>query len=284
MIDKFGDFDTRGCSMKLADRRALCEIALEAATAAGARYVEARVVRRTRESLVLKDGSLDLSSSNRDVGIGIRALMDNGWGYGATNLLRPESIQEAARAATDAAQATARDASQEIHIPDAVSGEYTTPMTEDPFQVSLDEKVNLIAGAQRRILEQEGVAAARGGYVGHRQQSTFVASNGSEQEQAVTLCGGGLSAIAEGNGDVQIRSAPKSMEGNVLQGGFEKLRGMNLEQEGERIAREAVALLSADPTPEGTTTILLDGAQLSLQIHESVGHPTELDRVLGEEI
>ena len=93
-----------------------------------------------------------------------------------------------------------------------------------------------------------------------------------------------MSAIAQANGDVQVRSLPKSMEGNFLQGGFEHIRAMNLPGAAEQTAHEALALTHAERTPEGAKTIILDGCQLSLQIHESVGHPTELDRVLGEEI
>jgi TldD protein len=207
----------------------------------------------------------------------------NGWGYGATNLLDAGSVAEAARGGVLAARSTDGD-QPDIHIPQRVEGTYRTPMDEDPFEIPLEEKVELVAAAHRRLLSIEGVSAARGGYLGHLQETTFLASNGSYIEQGITLCGGGIKAIAEGDGDIQVRSAPKSFEGNVLQGGFEKLRAMNLVEEAGRVGHEAVALLSADPTPEGETTVILDGAQLSLQIHESVGHPTELDRVLGEEI
>jgi TldD protein len=266
------------------EREALCERVIESALAAGARYVEARVVRRTRETLAYRAGDLELSNVYRDVGIGIRALYENGWGYSGTNVLTGPALDRAARAAVESARATAISAKRDVFVPEAVSGTYKTPMERDPFEVSLAEKTALFAEAHARMGGVADVSTTRGGFSGHRQESTFVASNGSRQDQKVTLCGGLVSAIAQANGDVQLRSSRKSFEGNTLQGGYETLVAQDLIGDAERVAREAVALTSADPTPEGETTIILDGSQLSLQIHESVGHPIELDRVFGEEI
>ncbi len=265
-------------------REALCQAALEAAEARGARYVEARFVDRVRESLAFRDGALNMSVTRRDVGIGIRALVGQGWGYGATNVLEPGAVARAAERAARIAPATERAQPSEIEIPPAVSGTYQTPMDEDPFEVSLEEKAELYRRAHEAMHAVPGLARARASYMGHRTQTTLLASNGSVQDQAVTLCGGGISGWAEGQGEVQCRSLPKGAEGQVLQGGFELLRELDLERAGVQAAEEAVALLEAEPMPEGPTTLLLDGSQLSLQIHESVGHPTELDRVLGEEI
>jgi TldD protein len=270
--------------MDRADREALCERAIDAALGDGARYVEARYVRRTRESLAYRAGSLELSNVYRDVGLGIRALYDHGWGYSGTNVLTPGTVERAARAAVDCARATALSAGHEVAIPDRASGTYATPLDRDPFEVPLAEKTEIFAEANARMDEVGGVTTTRAGFTAHRQESTFCASNGSRQDQSVTLCGGLVVAIAQAGGDVQIRSSRKSFEGNTLQGGFETLQAQDLVGDATRVAREAVALTTADPTPEGETTIILDGSQLSLQIHESVGHPIELDRVLGEEI
>ena len=270
--------------MLRAEAEALCDHAVSAATEAGARYVEARVVDRRREMFEYKDGAVAVSTSLDDVGIGIRALLGDGWGYGATNVLTEAGVGSAARHAVATAAATADAPTRAVEPPAPVSGDYATPMEVDPFDVPLADKHALFAEAARRMLARDGVTAARGSFVAHRQEQTFVASNGSRQRQSVTLCGGSVSAIASNDSDVQKRSLPKSFEGNILQGGYEAFEAMDLLTLAEQAARESVALLDAEPTPEGTTTIILDGAQLSLQIHESVGHPTELDRVFGEEI
>ncbi len=270
--------------MNRSEREALCERVIEEALSAGARYVEARFVRRMRETLAYRSGELELSNVYRDVGVGVRALYENGWGYSGTNVLTGPALKRAARAAVDSAKATAMSAKREVRIPKSHSGTYETPLERDPFEVSLAEKTGLFAEAHQRMTAIPDVSTTRGGFSGHRQESTFVASNGSRQDQRVTLCGGLVSAIAQANGDVQLRSSRKSFEGNTLQGGFETLLAQDLVGDAERVAREAVALTAADPTPEGETTIILEGSQLSLQIHESVGHPIELDRVFGEEI
>ena len=270
--------------MEQADRDALCQVALEAATAAGARYVEVRLVEREREMVEYKDGHVDVSAVYRDLGIGVRALGERGWGYGATSVLNPRGVEQASRAAVRAAASTTSILPDGPSIPAAVSGRYETPMDEDPFAVPFEEKSAIFAEAHDRMRQRPEIKAAKGTYTSHRQTQTFRASNGSVQDQVVTLCGGGLAALAEHDGDVQVRSGPKSFEGNILQGGFELFRGLDLLGQSEQLADEAVALARAELTPTGPKTIVLDGAQLSLQIHESVGHPIELDRVLGEEI
>jgi len=270
--------------MDQGQREAVCAVALDAAMAAGARYVEVRVVEREREMIEYKNGLVNVSAIYRDLGVGVRALGAEGWGYGATSVLRPEEIARAARGAVASAEVTRTVLEGGPQIPEAASGTYRTPMQEDPFDVPMEVKSELFAQAHDRMRQRSGVKAAKGTYTAHRQVQTFQASNGSRQEQAVTLCGGGLTAMAEHDGDVQIRSGPKSFEGNVLQGGFETFRAQDLLGRSEQIAEEAVALSRAEPAPTGPTTIVLDGAQLSLQIHESVGHPIELDRVNGEEI
>ena len=266
--------------------RHLCEAALEAATSAGADYAEVRLVSRRREMNDYRNGSIELSNDTRDVGVGIRAFVNGRWGYGGTNLLHSQSVVDASMAAVEGARVSGGPGADvtPFEIPAAVRAQYETPMGRDPFEVSSREKANLMSEAHNVMLSKEGVKMARGGFVAHRQETTFLASNGSDAHQRITLSGGGISAIASANGDVQVRSYPKSFEGNVLQGGFDLVEGMDLVGHAGRIAEEAVALTGAEPTPSAVKTIILDGSQLYLQIHESVGHPTELDRVLGGEI
>lgn len=264
-------------------REDLVEDALEAAQRAGATYVEARMVHRLKEVITFRDGMIETSSHLSDLGIGVRALAQGGWGYAATNLLGRASVRRAAARAVEAAAATRRRA--DAKTPSAVTGSYETPLTTDPMTVPLERKVAHFAAAHAAMKETPGVAVTKGSFVAHRLETTFRATNGTAFDQSVTLSGGGTAAIARGDdGSFQQRSTPKGFEGNVLQGGYELFEAMDLVSESRRAAREAVALVKADPAPAGETTIILDGAQLSLQIHESVGHPTELDRVMGEEI
>ena len=102
-------------------------------------------------------------------------------------------------------------------------------------------------------------------------------------EQELVECGAGIDAIATGNGGYQVRSYPSAHGGSSAQAGWEHLEALGLEREAPRVGEQAAALLRADECPAGVTTVVLDAEQLALQVHESVGHPTELDRVYGTE-
>ena len=96
-------------------------------------------------------------------------------------------------------------------------------------------------------------------------------------------CGAGISATAIEGGDVQVRSYPNSFRGNFATRGYEWIDGLKIQDHAERVASEAEQLLSAKPCPSKVTTLILDGPQMALQVHESIGHPIELDRILGTE-
>lgn len=262
----------------------LAGVALAAATAAGARFAEVRVVKRDREALDLRDGALDRRRVDRDLGVAVRALVADGWGHAGTNLLSRDGVARAAAQAVMAARATAATARYPVALPPALDVTYTTPLARDPFGVALADKVAPFAAAHDVMLSVAGVTGARGTALFQAQETWLFTTGGGRGHQRVVLSGGGITAIAKRGDEVQTRSAPKAVEGNVLQGGFELVDAMNLPGEAQRVADEAVLLTRAAPLPAGDKTVILAGSQLSLQIHESVGHPTELDRALGEEI
>jgi TldD protein len=120
-------------------------------------------------------------------------------------------------------------------------------------------------------------------FLAFREEKTFASTDGALCEQRLTECGGGISAVASGDGETQVRSYPGSFRGDIAQAGYEHFEGLELAAHAPRVGEQAVALLSAPPCPAGRTTLVLDGEQLALQLHESVGHAVELDRVLGSE-
>jgi TldD protein len=119
-------------------------------------------------------------------------------------------------------------------------------------------------------------------YAAQREWKTFAASDGSFTEQVITHIGSGIEANAIDGDEHQRRSFPIDT-GAWQSAGYEYVRGLGLAERAVRIATEAVELLSAPQCPPGRTTIILDPSQLYLQVHESCGHPTELDRVFGTE-
>lgn len=274
----------------------LCELALDAAHCAGSgacRFAEVRQVTRRREVVSLRNATLEGAFDQTDRGIGIRALVGDAWGYAATSALDPDAIAACARQAVGAAHAIAqasRRAGLSLHEPQlptqTLVARYETPLEIDPFTLEPAQRLEPFVAAHAVLRRDDRVRVARGSFLAQRTRTRFAASHGTRLDQTITLCGGGISALAEYDGVVQVRSAPKGMEGNVLQAGFEAVLELDLPAEAHRVRAEAIALTMAPPLPDdlGPTTVVIDGDQLSLQIHESVGHPTELDRALGEEV
>ncbi|OGC91524.1 MAG: peptidase C69, partial [candidate division Zixibacteria bacterium RBG_16_48_11] len=154
----------------------------------------------------------------------------------------------------------------------------------DPFKVSLDEKLNLLISACDIMLKNKGIKVADTSLNFFRTEQLFANTEGSWIEQVITESGGGAIATAAKNGETQWRSYPNSHGGDYGTRGFEFIKEMNLLKHMERISEEAVALLSAPECPAQETTVIISGNQMALQVHESCGHPIELDRVLGTEI
>jgi TldD protein len=152
----------------------------------------------------------------------------------------------------------------------------------DPFAVPLERKLDLLFLVDEALRGVKGVTIAEGFLTFVRKRQLYLSSEGSEIDQTITRSGGGYSATAVSDREVQRRSFPQA-EGHHQTLGYEFIESVPWVEEAGRVGEEAVALLSADPCPDGESDIILEGSQLALQIHESVGHPTELDRVLGME-
>jgi TldD protein len=164
-----------------------------------------------------------------------------------------------------------------------VRAEWANEVAEDPFSVPLEEKLDLLVAATGALVAVRGIALGRGSLDAWRRRSLFVSSEGADIAQRITQCGAGIDATAVGDAEVQERSYPNSFGGDVGTAGFELVRAVDLVGRAPQVADEAVQLLSADECPADTTTVVLDGSQVALQVHESIGHPIELDRVLGME-
>ena len=149
--------------------------------------------------------------------------------------------------------------------------------------MGLGEKVDLLIAASDAMRTDKRIMAAHAALGLRRERTVFVSSEGSLLMQTILQTGTGISATAADDHDAQHRSYPGGHGGQHACTGFELVRELGLVEAAPRVAEEALALLTAPVCPAGTTTIILDGSQVALQIHESVGHPTELDRILGTE-
>jgi TldD protein len=263
--------------------------ALDAANAAGAKYAEARIVRTHAQSIELKMGVPTIVDT-RSEGIGVRAFVSLptgvlAFGFSATFDLSPQSAQRAARNAVSIAEASALvcGAGTRLDVSPPEKGTYRTATDIDPFAVPLPEKLERLRRAESALCIDARVKVAQAFFVCRSDEKLFATTDGAEIDQTIVQTGGGIQATAVDGSEVQVRSYPNSFRGNFRTSGFEYFDGLDLEGHGPRVAEEAVALLSAPPVPQGLRDIVVDGGQLALQVHESIGHPIELDRVLGTE-
>jgi TldD protein len=265
--------------------RELTDRAIDTATQAGASYADIRIEQRRRQAVGVKNGSLDAVSNDRTQGFGVRALVNGAWGFASSSRLEQAEVDRVARLAVDIARASvlALRTPIDLGMPTKSVGAYHTPVVRDPFAVSLDEKLNLLMEADAAMRRAPGVAIAEASLDCLKIEKVFASSEGSYVEQTLIETGGGIEATAINEHDLQKRSYPNSFGRQQGTRGFELIEEMDLPGNGERIAGEAVQVLTAAPCPEGRMTIILDGTQTALQVHESCGHAIELDRVFGME-
>jgi TldD protein len=263
----------------------LIDLALDAAERSGAGYADIRISERETESLTVKNGALESASSNRSGGFGVRVLVDGAWGFAASGVLERGEVERVTAQAVAVARSSGLAQREPVQLDDTppVSGSYRTPLEEDPFAVSLDDKLAILFEADAAMGRVPGVTVREGSIEAGRERKTFASSVGARIEQELAECGAGIEATAVDSNESQVRSYPNSSGGQHVSGGFEAVRAMQLPENAQRIAEEAVALLSAESCEPGETTVVIDSSQMALQVHESCGHPIELDRVLGME-
>jgi TldD protein len=262
--------------------RELCEEAVAAALAGGASYADARAIVRRSQLVSTKNRRVDQLDDVETEGIGVRVLVDGAWGFACEPRLDAEAAQGAAGRATAFARAAPGKHERALAPVRTMQDEYRTPRKQDPVDVPLEDKTALCLAAEESM-QHADVKVTSTFVRAMRERRTLVTSDGTAVDQDLVECGGGIDAYAS-NGDVtQIRSYPSAHGGSSAGAGWEYVLGLELEREGPRVAEQAAALLRAPLCPPGVTTVVIDAEQMALQVHESVGHPTELDRVYGTE-
>lgn len=260
--------------------------ALELARVRGAQYADIRVVNNRTEAMSIKDGVVEALNYAESFGFGVRVLVDGAWGFASSLDLEDKEIDQVTIRAMEIARASALVSGEKVDLgpPVTSQGAYQTPLETDPFSISTADKLDLLMQADEAMGRVKGVRTRRGNMTAIREQKWFANSEGAFTEQTIFETGGGIQVTAVGEGEVQTRSYPNTFARQQVTGGWEQLLSWDLPGSAERVAEEAVALLTADPCPtEITTTLILGGPQLALQVHESCGHPIELDRVYGTE-
>jgi TldD protein len=262
--------------------RDLCAAAVDAATSAGAEYADARVVLKRDQFVATKNGRVDRMTDAESEGIGVRVLVNGAWGFACDRRLTTEGARNAAVRACTFARAAAGKHTRALAPVEPRTGGHESSVERDPFAVSLADKVDLCLRADA-ALQAADVIVRQAMVRARREHKVLLSSEGTDVEQVLTECGAGIDCSAIRDGVFQMRSYPSAHVGSSCQAGWEYVDGLNLVDEAPRVAEQAAALVRADPCPSGVTTVVLDGDQVALQVHESVGHPTELDRVYGTE-
>ena len=263
----------------------LTQQAVAAAEKAGADYADARFVTEETESLSVKNLEMEGVDRSLSKGIGIRVLVAGYWGFAATSRPTDREIHRTAELAVEIARAAARLPMEPVQLApvEPVQAEWSTSFQENPFDVPLEEKVALLMDTCIAMQTVKELAFAETMMDFFRRETFFASSEGAAIHQHILHSGGGIEATAIGNGEMQRRSFPNSFRGHLRAAGYEHIRTIPFGAEAERVAREAVDLLSVKDCPSEVTTLVLDSSQVVLQVHESVGHPIELDRVLRME-
>lgn len=259
--------------------------ALDTAKVRGATYADVRVIDLRSRSLSTKNGKVGTVAESESLGLGVRVIADGAWGFASTDRLTRERIEATAAEAAAIARASARVKKGNVVLApeQKITAVWRTPYEIDPFAVSLNTQMNLLFAVDKELRSVAGVTLAEAAMNFIRQEQFFASSEGSEIQQVKMVSGAGYAATSFSENEIQKRSYPNSFGGQFASAGYELVERLQLVENARRVAEEAVALHKADKCPEGRRTLILDSSQLALQIHESIGHPIELDRVLGME-
>src|SRR3984885_7819268 len=259
--------------------------ALDTAKVRGATYADARVMDIRLRDLSTKNGQVGTLAESESYGIGIRVIAQGSWGFASTDRLTREGIAACAAEAVAIAKASALAKRHDVEmVPvEAYQDTWQNPFVKDPFQIPIERQLDLLLAANREMSRVKGVTVAESSMNFRRIEQFFASSLGSGIHQIKMQSGAGIVATAFAGNEIQKRSYPNSFGGQHQLAGYELVESLALVGHAPRVAEEAVALHSAAQSPEGAKTLILDSSQLGLQIHESIGHPIELDRVLGME-
>jgi TldD protein len=244
-----------------------------------------RLIETEERQVSTKNGKIGNVSSSVSLGLGIRVLDRGTWGFAATDDLTTGGIGAAAALAVEIARASALAKKHDVVLAPEQKheAEWTSPIRTDPFSIPVDQNLALLFSIDAELRRNKGVTLAEASLVFSRHRQIFVSSLGSLIDQTRYTSGAGFAAHSFRDGEIQKRSYPNSFGGQHQLKGYELVEELRLLENAPRIAEEAVALHSAEQCPEGRFDLILDSSQLGLQIHESIGHPIELDRVLGTE-
>lgn len=262
----------------------LATFAIDLIAHAGCEYGDIRVCTYRSQNLYARDRSLSQLSDNVSSGFGVRVLLDGAWGFAASPHKTPAEIERIVSLAVEIAKGSRLSQQTQVRLAPvaAYRDTYTTPIEIDPFSVPITEKADLLLQINEQLLSysERGIKKAYSFLRFAREDKIFASTEGSLIQQTIYRSYPGFGCTAIANGDAQERN----YERPPLNTGYEHVNAADLLSQVERVAEQAIEKVNAPKGPSGIrTTLILKPTNLWLTIHESVGHPTELDRVYGYE-
>jgi TldD protein len=247
-------------------------------------YADARRVLRATEHLSTRNGEVETIAAEASDGVGVRVRVGGAWGFASSSDPGAAGAEDALRRALALAEAQPRVPPAGLAPAPPARGHWQGRCEHDPFAVPIEAKLELLLAADGALRGDPRVVRASTQCLSARTTKAFASTEGAACTQTLTECGAGIQAAAVEGDELQVRSFPGAHEGGVAAAGWEQVEALDLVSQAPRVADEAVALLSAPACPAGVRTVILHGEQVALQLHESIGHALELDRILGGEL
>ena len=248
-------------------------------------FADIRVTKTDTESYMIQRGSLkNISADYNDTNAGIRVLVNGCWGFAGTDRLTTAALETAAKRAIANAKHGARFRHTPVTFPavkPTVAEHFAKPV-EDPFLMSKEDKTGYLLEIGEKLTKNEKIVYSHVYAEFYRQHKIYMNTEGTSSETMIYQTMPEMYVLASGNGETQSRTYPGHMTGR--NGGFEVVRDYKFHDHVDEIISEAIALLDAPRIEEERADLIITGGHLALQIHESVGHATEADRIFGMEI
>ncbi|MFX0042348.1 MAG: TldD/PmbA family protein [Candidatus Hodarchaeota archaeon] len=259
----------------------LISLALEKAELKHVDFAECRIFGYDVEEIMVRNGQIEVLKRTNDVGYGIRVIKNGAWGFASTAILDKSTVDEIIEAAVKEAEATSRRTKRPVELTEEpiVRDKYITPFKLDPFEVDLAEKIEIMKKADSIMAEKGDVIKVRENAMEFfKINIDYGNSEGTLISQQELFSGCICSATAIANDNQRRIASLYEMRG------YEFVDTFNFEKTSDQIASEAIILATEAVAPKPQkTAFILNPYQLGLTIHESCGHPSELDRVLGWE-
>ncbi|MBP7795457.1 MAG: TldD/PmbA family protein [Elusimicrobiales bacterium] len=246
-------------------------------------FGDIRIIDEQQQNINVKNTEITELKNDTTLGFGVRVLYSGGWGFASSNKMTLPEVERVVELAIDIAKASSNLVNSKVRLSkeESYTDVWKTPCLIDPFSVSVEKKLETLFSINNILLKNPKIKTANSKMSFIKTHKYYASTENSFIEQVLIYSGAGYNAVAIGD-DVQVRSYPGA-HAFMLSMGYEYVDSLKLVENAERVREEAIALLTAPLCPSDDRDLIIYGDQLALQIHESCGHASELDRVLGYE-